>query len=568
MRHCRFAVLFCLGISLSFGQLTTDQKVADFEATAGLFSKGYGPLDWKKKLENFDVRDTPSWAAKVRATRNDIEFFEVMTAYLNRLNDAHSGYFMPSTFAARLNFSVDIYEGKLLVDFINRTRLPASEYPFPVGYELVSIDGQDATKLLDFYSQYNSAANTRSTRRNAAALITSRPQSIVPSAPNVPEISTVVFRRYDGALETYRIPWSRSGLAWAGNGKLPSPNSAIVSGEIPTETKVDASPSWMEPLERLWNCRLPDNRAVLNFGTVSPVFQAGLPETFIQRLGLLPADFFFSGTYRSGEQRIGFIRIPSFAPINQSAAVTQFIREIAFLQANTDGLVIDVMRNPGGSVAYMHTLLSLLNEVPFRGMAFEVRPTSLWLLQISSAYESAKAQRAPDFILNLLQSIQNAFVEANRSAGGLTVPIPLDDITIERQPLRDMDGRLLAYLKPLILLTDEFSASGGDAFAAVIQDNGRGPLFGFRTMGAGGNVTGWRAGSYSEGVVNLTESLMSRLGERGEAGGYPVSPYVENIGVRPDIEYDYMTRDNLFQSGKPFVDAFTAAIVEHIRKNR
>lgn len=580
MRPCRLAAFVCLvGLSLSSGyaQLTTEQKLADFQSTAGIYVKGYGPLDWKKKLYNFDLLDTAPWAEKIRATKNDREFFEVMIAYVNSLNDAHSGYSMPSTFVARLNFSVDIYEGKLLVDFINRTRLPAAEYPFAAGYELVSIDGREATKLLDYYSQYNNAANERSTRRNAATLITTRPQKIIPSAPDVPEISTIVFRRYDGTLETYRIPWSRSGLAWAGNGKLPYPGGTIASARkaaeagdetTATDATAAASPSYMKPLEKLWNCRLPDRHGILNFGSVFPVFQGGLPGTFVQRLGRLSSDFFFSGTYQSSGLRIGLIRIPSYSPTDPNAALAQFAREIAFMQENTDGLVVDETRNPGGSVSYMHALLTYLFHYPFRGMAFEVRPTSLWILDFSSAYESAKAQGAPQNILDLFLKIQDSLVQANRSGRNLTPPIPIDDLEITRQPATDNSNNLLAYSKPMIVLIDEWSASGGDAFAAVIQDNGRGPLFGYRTMGAGGNVTSWFAGSYSEGQTALTESLMSRATERAEDGGYPVSPYVENVGVRPDIEYDYMTRDNLFQNGKPFVDAFTAAMVDQIRKNQ
>jgi hypothetical protein len=34
----------------------------------------------------------------------------------------------------------------------------------------------------------------------------------MPHAPDVPEISTVVFPPPDGDLETYRIPWAKSGL--------------------------------------------------------------------------------------------------------------------------------------------------------------------------------------------------------------------------------------------------------------------------------------------------------------------------------------------------------------------
>jgi len=48
--------------------------------------------------------------------------------------------------------------------------------------------------------------------------------------------------------------------------------------------------------------------------------------------------------------------------------------------------------------------------------------------------------------------------------------------------------------------------------------------------------------------------------------GYPTSHYIENAGVHPDVEYDYMTRENLLQRGLPFVNAFTAAIRQDIRR--
>ena len=42
---------------------------------------------------------------------------------------------------------------------------------------------------------------------------------------------------------------------------------------------------------------------------------------------------------------------------------------------------------------------------------------------------------------------------------------------------------------------------------------------------------------------------------------FPPSPYIENIGVQPDIVVDYMTRDNLVTGGVPFIQAFTSAAV-------
>jgi hypothetical protein len=46
---------------------------------------------------------------------------------------------------------------------------------------------------------------------------------------------------------------------------------------------------------------------------------------------------------------------------------------------------------------------------------------------------------------------------------------------------------------------------------------------------------------------------------------FPAAPYIENIGVRPDIVQDYMTRTNLVTGGSAFVQAFTAAIVNLVQ---
>jgi hypothetical protein len=39
----------------SFGQLTVDQKVFDFQALAGLYAKHYAPYDWKLAQFGFDA---------------------------------------------------------------------------------------------------------------------------------------------------------------------------------------------------------------------------------------------------------------------------------------------------------------------------------------------------------------------------------------------------------------------------------------------------------------------------------------------------------------------------------
>ncbi len=555
---------FALAAASAFGQLTLDQKMSDFMNVVDVYDKNYGPYDWKKLAFGYDLLNIAPWVAKIQATKDDLDFYEVLSSYIASLNDAHDVYELPSNFTARLNFGVDIYDGKLIVETISRTRLPATEFPFQIGYELVSIDGKDAQKLLDGLLQYEIAANPRSTRRLAAQLLTIRPQVLMPHAADVPEVSTVVFRRPDGTTESHRIPWTKTGLPLVNVGKYPTPTAASPADGQGNGISLDLDPSlkYMEPLLKLWNCRLPD-RGIIGFGSQFPIFVNSLPPGFTVRLGRSPAEVFFSGNFSAGGFKIGYIRIPDFAPADQNGALTLFAREMDFFEKNTDGVIVDVMRNPGGSVFYTNTILSLLHFYKWRSIPFEVRATSAWIVDISSSIEQAKAQGAPQNIIDLLQAIKDEIVTANRANRGRTKPIPLDDVTIDRDPATDVRGNMIALTKPVMVLIDELTASGGDAFAATIQDNSRGLLFGQRTMGAGGNVVGWEAGSYSLGFMTLTESLMNRKNPVHTLE-YPEAPYVENIGVYPDFLVDYMTRDNLTQNGKPFVDAFVAAMVAYL----
>ena len=104
-------------------------------------------------------------------------------------------------------------------------------------------------------------------------------------------------------------------------------------------------------------------------------------------------------------------------------------------------------------------------------------------------------------------------------------------------------------------------------FPAILQDNQRGPIFGMRTMGAGGSVVGFNATAYTESFFRITVSLMNR-GHLVVSPGLPPAPYIENIGVQPDIVEDYMTRANLLSAGAPFREAFTNAIVSLVQQRR
>jgi C-terminal processing protease CtpA/Prc len=263
--------------------------------------------------------------------------------------------------------------------------------------------------------------------------------------------------------------------------------------------------------------------------------------------------------------RIGLIRIPTF---NGSDWTPVFRSEIAYMQANTDGLVVDIMRNPGGDACFAEDLLRDLIPSPFRMVGLEIRATRTWLVSFEQALVLALASGAPQETIaqyqNLLKAVQTAYL----TPSGRTAALPVCDPTLDVQPDTDVNGNVLAYTKPIVLLTDEFSASAADLFAAVFQDAGRGVIFGARTMGAGGNVENFsNVTTYSEGQASITESLMVRKAPIPTDEFGPTS-YIENVGVRPDIVKDYMTRDNLTNGGWPFIDAFTEAIVMLVKTQR
>jgi hypothetical protein len=318
-------------------------------------------------------------------------------------------------------------------------------------------------------------------------------------------------------------------------------------------------PDYLAPLAELRQDLVPELAELLGIGSRAPVWRT--PPEFEQRLGRSSADMFYSGVIRVEELHIGFIRIPNFVPRSTAQALRQFETEIAWLEENTEGLVVDVMRNNGGDACYNEELQRRLIPYRFSGIGREVRATRIWINRFSTALEAARQQSAEEWIIRLLEArlkdVETAYGELRGRTGPLAICAPEG---LERDPAE------VVYTKPLMILTDEFSISAADAFAAVLQDAHRALLFGMRTMGAGGTVRSFSAGVYSESSASVTVALHRRLAPVVTLD-YPAAPYVENIGVRPDLEYDYMTRENLLSGGRGFVEAFTSAMVEHIRKS-
>jgi hypothetical protein len=602
---------------LGFADLTPTQKTIDFMQLVALYDVNYAPYELKRDVFGFDLLKIQPWLDQIGKSTTDVDFYDICVRYVASLQDSHDEFTILSDYDAWLHMNGDIYDGKFLIDFIDRAYLPAKNFPFTIGDQLISVDGVAVADLLTKFQPYavNGSSNPVSRQRLAAATITERFQGWYPLAAVGPT-ATIVVQRKSGALETDIIPWDITGTLVTSAGVIPAPatqasrlaraaravrrsgiqlivRKGFDPGDVePGDAAPQANPwlaatpdplyqpdtsdaepdpvppDYMAPLLKLDNMRAASADAIRGsglgpFDNPFPVFNP--PAGFKLRLGGASTDSFVSGTFTSGPATIGFIRIPSFAPSSTTTAVRQFSTEIQYFQQNTDGLVVDIMGNGGGSLCYGNTLASYLIPFVWQGVSEQLRASLTWQLSFSSALESAKANGAPAWVVATYTAYLDQIKKALGQNRGRTGRLPLCSAVFETFP-PTASGNVLSYTKPVLVLTDNFTLSTAESFTMSLQDNKRATIFGTRTDGGGGNVVGYsEITAYSQGDTRVTEGLIQRLNPVA-ANGFPASLFYDGVGIQPDMAQDYMTADNLSTGGAAFVTAFTAAIRSLIGK--
>ena len=618
MRWFRIALPLMFLAPLSFADLTQTQKTIDFMQLVALYDVNYAPYELKRDVFGFDLLKIQPWLDQIAKSKTDVDFYDICVRYVASLQDSHDEFTIISDYDAWMHMDGDIYDGKFLIDFIDRSFLPTRNFPFTIGDQLISVDGVAVADLLTKFQPYavNGSSNPVSRQRLAAATITERFQGWYPLAAVGPTATIVVQRKSTGAMETYMIPWDITGTLVTSAGVFPAPSTQASELARPTHaarrskmeggfrkgfdpgdvdpgsvvpplnpwlaTDPDPSyqpdlsdvepdpvpPDYMAPLLKLDNMRAASADAITGSGLSPfdgrfPVFNP--PAGFKLRLGAASTDPFLSGTFTSGPATIGFIRIPSFAPSSTTTAVRAFSTEIQFFQQNTDGLVVDVMGNGGGSLCYGNTLASYLIPFVWQGVSEQLRASLIWQASFSSSLESAKASGAPAWVIATYAAYLAEIKQALSQNRGRTGRLPLCGTVFEVSP-PTLSGSSIAFTKPVLVVTDNFTLSTAESFTMALQDNKRATVFGMRTDGGGGNVVGYsEITAYSQGSTRVTEGLIQRLNPVS-ANGYPSLPFYDGVGIQPDMVQDYMTADNLSTGGAAFVTAFTTAIRNLIGK--
>lgn len=552
----------------ALADLTREQRRADFTQLASVFWRHYGPYEWKKTILNFDLADLRPWMARVDAAKNDLEYLEICKQYTASFKDGHVDLTYPTTFVTQAPVNVDIYDGKATVESVGAAAVLAG---LRAGDEILMFDGKPVDEAIAALYPYTAfGSNPRTERRWAANYLFYRHQTVFPNAPSFADSAMVTVRHTNGDEETVEVPFTRSGEPLRGFGELPpfqmlrrggnrgtddqASNALATVDGIALPDQVDPARREMYALDFVARPVRRYERAVRNFGAFSPAYS--LPAGFALRRGTLSTDPFVSGVYQSGGKRIGYIRFPNFGPSSITTALAILDVELQYLQDNTDGLVIDVMRNNGGYGVYAHEIGRRLIPGPWTAQGQEVRATATKLADLSRERMSVAAAGAPQWMLAQYDVLIEGLRDAQQGNRARTGRLPINMSSLDMRPAS------VVYTKPLIVLIDEFSVSAGDMFPAIIQDANRGALVGYRTGGLGGSTGSFTGGALSESDVSTTFSLLVR--PRMIDTEYGATSYIENVGVRPDIELDIMTNENRVNAGRPFVAAFTNIILDKI----
>lgn len=501
-------------------ELTPAQRHADLEILHRVIAEDYGPLEQKKEKFGLDLGAlTHAYEARLSEGSTDEDLRYLLMQYVAEFHDSHFSARVPSKKEARLGFTVDIVGNKILVEEIDRALLPESAFPFRRGDELVAFNGAPVSEEITALRKYNGMGREATARRFAAFHLTVRLERILPLPRGMARVG--IRKRGEGAVRELSLPWIEKR-----------------DDEKATESRPAAQigvNDWCSEKSRI---APPPGAEILS----------GVP--------------FTAFIYPSPRGKIGFLRIPHYYPVDKTSGrelgqerFAQYEAVVKRMEAETVGLVVDQDFNCGGSIVYANKLLSLFLREPFRPAELAFRASQAQIDGLSRHLAQAKpSEYGYEGFRALIESIRQAKSEGRFMSRRIPVPTVLE-MKIRLDGEETISPHPHGYSKPIVLLINEMSGSGGDLFPAMMKDLGRATLFGTTTMGAGGHT--WHDPKielpHSKLQINLTRSLIYR----------PNGALIENEGVEPHVPYEIGEEDFL-GAYQPYLRAATKVLLERL----
>lgn len=291
-------------------------------------------------------------------------------------------------------------------------------------------------------------------------------------------------------------------------------------------------------------------------------------------------------------KRVGVVRINTYSPTDDDPNSETFGQSVAdqasrqfgeiigtFNQLGCEGLMIDQVNNPGGSVPYLYSLLAHLSpetmELPEHSLlisdddrAFAVSSLAeiAALREMSPNLSETELAQAifgevfggfpvdAKFLSRFEEGLrfQIAEYDAGRNLGSRPTYISsISEVEPHSDPRQVWTG-------PIVVYVNEDTTSGGDFFPIIMQDNERARIVGVSGAGAGGLVNTFDGGDQTFNVAEYTRTGSIAIRKLRPTSNQP--KIIEGIGVVTDREIRHTVRDVQTQEYPDLVAALRSEV--------
>ncbi len=537
--------------------LNTQEMERTIDNIGYTFQLGYAPTDWKFEHIQWDLTNQVNTAKNLVSNKsepNAYDFHKVVSALFRSTEDYHVGVSFLSTKSSTLPFVVKAAEDedRYFIAHIDRNKLSAKSLSMNVGDELIEFNGKPVQEEIDFILSETSNGVPLTDKTYAALLLTRRRASRAMTVPSGPVNLTLRPKgAKKNATKTFQMVWEHTPESINLNpGKhapagpslnLFSSHSKVQSIKEVMESKVMALPFWQDQ-------NLDDNKDSADEKAVN-LHQIGGRQSFIPNLGehiwtSEKENHFYAYIYKNKKGKlIGYVRVPHYS--SSTKEFLAFKKIIKKFSTITDGLVIDQVNNPGGSVFYLYALTSVLTDKPLYAPKhyINLRPENIKeALDNIKQLKDVKDDKTAKKVLGedwggYPVSYQTARYVLDYSQFLLSewnLGKKLSDPTYLYSAENINPDVSVNYTQPILVLVNSLDFSGGDFFPAILQDNNRVTVMGTRTAGAGGYVEQYKVpNGLGVDSFSMTGSLALRINNKP----------IENLGVTPDVIYEITAKD-------------------------
>jgi len=538
VNHFLFLCIFLTTNVFAF-KLSNTQKLQDLEQLSSYIQSGYGPLKYKEKNLNIYLdKLKEKYSKKISNTRSNGEFYYDIVKFIAEFKDGHFSAKIKTDHKAYAGFIVNYVNEKVLIDSIDREQLPKDKFEFEKGDEVVEVDGVAIEKFLNKYSKYVASGYALTSKAIAAYYVSSRKGNRVP-VPTSKNLLLKIRKGTSNIIEEVSVDWKFTGTPLDEYKDFGNEESSFLAKKSSKSNLYNLSISQKfndilgDKIDATYHCNGDTRIAYPKDATI------------------IMKKPFVAYYHKTAKGNVGYLRIPHYSPKNKDTGKEEFKLRfeqyeyaISELEKNTVGLIIDQDHNCGGSVTYLQQIVSLF-------ISKETLPMQFKLLANKSEYLGFKSwlDETNEFTLEH---------QAIKQVTTLVKDAWINDLFMTKMTsisgLEFISPNQIRYTKPIVMLIDKMSGSGGDAFPSLMGGIGRATLFGERTMGLGGHVEEQPNLNNSQIKVRMTKSLFFR----------PDGVAVENNGAVPDINYS-ITRNDFLYKFKDYQKAYLKVLLEKIK---